>query len=158
MAERSPYDGARAERLNELIAERQISKGGFAEAVGTTPANAREWRRGAKIGPTSLDRVAAYFGVNARWLDTGEGPKKAVDADLLGGLWALEEKVREQGDVIDVLRKALVEDPRWSQVEDRLNFLTEQFQRAAIRAQDEDEQGESRQWLPIDLSPEEPAP
>lgn len=158
MAERAPYDEARAKRLNDLIADRGISKSGFAESVGTSAANAREWRRGAKIGATSLDRVADFFGVNPRWLDSGEGEKHRPETDLLNGLQRLEREVRQQGRALEEIRKVLTKDPRWPRVEARLNFLSDQLQRVAIQAQDEDEQGESQQWSPIDLSPEEPAP
>jgi transcriptional regulator with XRE-family HTH domain len=156
---KSTYNKGRGERLKRLRTSRpEVSQKAVAAAAGVTPSRVREWEKGAGMYADSLEKVAAFFGVEVEWLENEVGEERRTEVNFIDGLRRLEGEVRKQGRAIEEIRKALVDDPRWPLVEDSLNLLGERLQKVAIQAQDEDERDESQRWSPIDLSPEEQGP
>jgi transcriptional regulator with XRE-family HTH domain len=69
-----------SDRMKELMAEKDIKPPALSKYLKKPPATVHGWLSGrvARISYDLLDVVAAYFGVNAKWLNTGEGPKYPV--------------------------------------------------------------------------------
>ena len=68
-------------RINELIAEKSISKAALAREVDCSRATVTDWANGntKDITGVYLLRVAKFFGVNELWLSSGNGPKYRKD-------------------------------------------------------------------------------
>lgn len=108
-----------------------------------------------------MNKLADFLGVDPAWLETGEGDPEPAgqDGEFLDGLQQLEQRVDRVDQLLADLANALAEESRWQQVEDRLNFLSEQMHKyAKASGQGEDAPVESPQWSPIDLTPEGPKP
>ncbi|HEY6731924.1 MAG TPA: helix-turn-helix transcriptional regulator [Solirubrobacterales bacterium] len=150
----------RGTRLKDLREGRRRTQQDVAEAVGVHVSRVGAWERGEGLYKSSVNRLAEFFGVDPGWLETGEGNPEpaAANGDFLDGLHQLEKRVDRVDQLLDDLSNALAEDRRWQQVEDRLNFLSEQMRNYAVQAIDEDEVGGSPKWSPIDLTPGEPKP
>lgn len=152
-----PPDEDRGRRLVELIRDANKSQSEVAEATGLSSATVRNAERGKEISLRTLHSLADYYGVQADWVVTGKGEREA-GGSFFDRLGELEEKVDQQGKAIAEIKNLLAGDRRWERVEQHLNFLSDRLSRVSEGAQDEDEEGESQQWSPIDLSPGEPAP
>lgn len=65
-----------ATRLSDLRRERKLTQEGLAGALGTRQSTVQGWEAGK--GPTlaGLVMLADFYGVDLRWLATGEGVKK----------------------------------------------------------------------------------
>jgi transcriptional regulator with XRE-family HTH domain len=71
-----------SDRMKELMAEKGIRPPALSKYLKKPPATVHGWLSGrvARISYDLLDDVAQFFGVNAKWLNTGEGPKYPVSA------------------------------------------------------------------------------
>lgn len=69
-------------RLSGLIAESGGTKSDFARGIGESPQVVSKWlyanAKQRLPGANYIIKIADYFGVNLRWLITGEGPKRSV--------------------------------------------------------------------------------
>jgi transcriptional regulator with XRE-family HTH domain len=70
------------ERINEMLAEKQVRKVDLAKATKSPRATVSDWTSGKTKVLTyeKLELAAKFLGVNAKWLNTGEGPKYPVPA------------------------------------------------------------------------------
>lgn len=55
----------------------------LAEAVGLAVSTLYDLERGEQDSTTKLHAIAEYLGVRARWLETGQGPMRPEQGDLL---------------------------------------------------------------------------
>jgi transcriptional regulator with XRE-family HTH domain len=71
-----------SDRMKALMAEKGIRPPALSKYLKKPPATVHGWLSGrvARISYDLLDDVAQFFGVNAKWLNTGEGPKYPVSA------------------------------------------------------------------------------
>jgi phage repressor protein C with HTH and peptisase S24 domain len=89
-----------AERVAECLAEvadrvkvkESAAKTLLARAVGIKPPSVYDWLNGTtkKLEGGNLNRAAAFFGVEADWLETGLGPKRVPEKS--GDWWAGDGK------------------------------------------------------------------
>lgn len=71
-------DGKVGRRLIALMDEKGVSGGDIARLLGVSRTAVSAWRRGAvaNMKAVYILRLAQYFNVNPRWLETGFGPKE----------------------------------------------------------------------------------
>ena len=74
----------------------------LAEAVGLAVSTLYDLERGEQESTTKLHAVAEYLGVRARWLETGQGPMRPEQGDLLDA--SFEDKY----DRVTVVRGAML--------------------------------------------------
>ena len=74
----------------------------LAEAVGLAVSTLYDLERGEQDSTTKLHAVAEYLGVRARWLETGQGPMRPEQGDLLDA--SFEDKY----DRVTVVRGAML--------------------------------------------------
>lgn len=105
MTEKGAPVNSLAARLSILRKERGLTQEGLAEKLDTRQSTVQGWEAGR--GPTidGLVTLADFYGVDLRWLATGEGPRERV---------ALGEAERQ----LEAIR--LVLSPAASEAESRL--------------------------------------
>lgn len=70
-------DPAFAERFREAMEESGWKAGKLAKAEGVVPGTASKWLRGEMPDDLRLPRLAERFGVQLKWLKSGEEPRYA---------------------------------------------------------------------------------
>lgn len=65
-------------RIRECLDEDQRSQADLARLIGVSRATLNDWKRGRtkNLKMENLFAIADAFGVSARWLATGSGPKR----------------------------------------------------------------------------------
>lgn len=70
-----------SQRLAEAIAKSGKSKGSLASSAGVALSTVSRWLGGTVPKADTLDAVAHFLGVNAKWLLTGEGQERSVSSE-----------------------------------------------------------------------------
>ena len=61
------------ERLKKLRETLGLTRAEFAQQLSTTPSNITRWEQKTRIPRSRLVEICNVFGVNLKWLETGEG-------------------------------------------------------------------------------------
>ena len=85
--------------VEQLLAERGISKGAFYSAVGISATALYGWKRGAEPKPETISAIEKYFGVDLRSFEKSEPTMDDETAELL-------QSIRERQDLRILLHSA----------------------------------------------------
>lgn len=65
------------DRINEVVEESQLNDAAFGREIGVSRSTVNQWRAGqTKATPENVFKIADRFHWAARWLATGDGPKR----------------------------------------------------------------------------------
>lgn len=101
------------ERYSELCKSAGETPNSVAKIVGASSGSVTAWKKGTEPRPSTIARIADYFGVSVGYLmceenekaPTGNGERKMSDAELKFALWGDCTDVTDE-DLEDVRRYA----------------------------------------------------
>jgi transcriptional regulator with XRE-family HTH domain len=96
-----------AQRLGVAISSSGKSKGALAADAGVALSTVSRWCSGVVPKAETLDQIARFLGVDAKWLLTGEGASSAPLGDLGGSAVPSPAPAADPSEVLERIAAAL---------------------------------------------------